>query len=279
MKRKFELYGFIKIIVITISVLMVIIPFSYLFLNSIKLEKDFRSSPPRLIPTEVTFEYYKEAFNPHSNLRTFFNNSLITTLASVAISLAFGTLAAYGFSKLKKIYRLIFVITYLILLVRFYPKVSLVIPYFILMKKLFLLDTVLAVVIAHVSIELPFVIWLMIGFYEDIPKELEESAMLDGCGYWKRFIRIVFPITLPGVATAAIMSAILSWNEFLIASSVATMNARTLPIMISSFVSDKGIDWGSMSAVGVIIILPMFCFAFFAQRYLVSGLTFGSVKG
>jgi multiple sugar transport system permease protein len=279
MKKKIELFTIVKIIIILIAVLMVVIPFSYLFLNSIKLEKDFRSSPPRIFPSEITFEYYKEAFNSDSNLSKFFLNSLVTTLVSVVISVSFGSFAAYGFSKLKKIYSYIMIITYIILVVRFYPKVSLVIPYFILMKNLFLIDTTFAVIIAHVSIELPFVIWLMIGFYEDIPKEMEESAMLDGCGYWKRFIAIVFPVTLPGVATAAIMSAILSWNEFLIASSVTTMNATTLPIMISSFISDKGIDWGSMSAVGVIIVFPMFLFAMFAQRYLISGLTFGSVKG
>jgi ABC-type glycerol-3-phosphate transport system permease component len=119
----------------------------------------------------------------------------------------------------------------------------------------------------------------MIGFYEEVPIEIEESAMLDGCNIWIRFTKVIFPVVLPGIATAAIMTAILSWNEFLISSSVVAVNAKTLPVLVSSYISDKGVDWGSMSATSVFIVLPMFIFVLFTQKYLIRGLTLGAVKG
>ena len=272
-------FNLFRFFIIFIAVLAVLVPFSYLFLNSIKLERDFRTIPPKLIPSEITFEYYREAFSRSGKISNYLVNSVLVTSAVVLISVFIGSLAAYSLSRFRKVYRFFSLIVYVILLVRFYPKVVMVIPYFILMKNLMLLDRLLAVIIAHVSIGMPFVVWLMIGFFDEIPKELEESGMIDGCGPWKRFIRIIIPVTLPGIATAAIMTAILSWNEFLIASSVVSVNAKTLPILISGYISDKGINWGPMSAVSSVVILPMFLFALFTQKYLVRGLTFGAVKG
>jgi multiple sugar transport system permease protein len=276
---KISYFHVARFLILLIAVLIVLIPFIYLFLNSIKLERDFRTIPPRLFPSEGTLEYYRYAFSKGTNISGYILNSIIVTVAVVVISVFLGSLAAYSLSHLRKAFRIFNFIVYAILLVRFYPKVVMVVPYFILMKNFRLLDTLLAIIIAHVSIAIPFVVWLMIGFYDEIPKELEESGMIDGCSAWIRYRKIIFPITLPGIATAAIMTAILSWNEFLIASSVVSVNAKTLPILISSFISDKGINWGPMSAVSTVIILPMFVFALFTQKYLIRGLTFGAVKG
>jgi multiple sugar transport system permease protein len=276
---RLSVFQALRFLVVLIAVLIVLVPFIYLFLNSIKLERDFRTIPPKLFPSRITLEYYHYAFSRDTNISGYILNSVLVTTTVVIISVALGSLAAYSLSHLRKAFRIFNFIVYVILLVRFYPKVVMVVPYFILMKNFRLLDTVLAIIIAHVSITIPFVVWLMIGFYDEIPKELEESGMIDGCGVWTRYRRIVFPITLPGIATAAIMTAILSWNEFLIASSVASVNAKTLPILISSYISDKGIIWGPMSAVSTVVIIPMFLFALFAQKYLIRGLTFGAVKG
>jgi ABC-type glycerol-3-phosphate transport system permease component len=119
----------------------------------------------------------------------------------------------------------------------------------------------------------------MIGFFEEIPVEMEESAILDGCSVWQRYSRVILPVVLPGIATSAIMTAIMSWNEFLIASSVVSIKAKTLPVLVSGFISDKGINWGPMSATSVLIIIPMFLFVLFTQKYLIQGMTFGAVKG
>jgi multiple sugar transport system permease protein len=278
-KVQISLFKIFKVFVILIALWSVLIPFIYLFLNSIKLERDFITIPPKLIPTEITPEYYQKAFSRDSKIINYITNSIIVTICVVIISVFIGSLAAYGLSHLRVAFRFFSIVVFGILMVRFYPKVVMVVPYFILMKNFKLLDTLLAVIIAHVSIGIPFVVWLMLGFYDEIPKELEESAMIDGCGVWVRFMKIVFPVTLPGIATAAIMIAILSWNEFLIASSVVSVNAKTLPILISGYISDKGINWGPMSAVSTVIIFPMFVFALFTQKYLIRGLTFGAVKG
>jgi len=266
-------------VVIAFALIAVLVPFLYLFLNSVKIEREFRAIPPRIIPSVITLQYYGDIFGRGAQLGANLLNSVIVTLAVVVVSVLAGALAAFGLAKLRRIYHFIALGVYLILLVRFYPKVVMLIPYFILMRDLHLLDTLAAVVIAHSSIGIPFVVWLMIGFYEEIPVELEESAMLDGCDVWRRFTRVIFPVVLPGIATAAIMTAVLSWNEFLITSSVVSINAKTLPVLVSGYISDKGINWGPMSATSVVIIVPMFIFVLFTQKYLIRGLTFGAVKG
>jgi multiple sugar transport system permease protein len=279
MKERSRLFVSLRAVVIAIALIAVLVPFLYLFLNSVKIEREFRSIPLRIIPSVITLQYYADIFGRGGHLDAYLLNSVVVTFAVVVVSVFTGAVAAFGLAKLRRMYRFIALGVYLILLVRFYPKVVMLIPYFILMRDLHLLDTLAAVVIAHSSIGIPFVVWLMIGFYEEIPVELEESAMLDGCDVWRRFTRVIFPVVLPGIATAAIMTAVLSWNEFLIASSVVSINAKTLPVLVSGFISDKGINWGPMSATSVVIIVPMFIFVLFTQKYLVRGLTFGAVKG
>ena len=279
MKERSRAYLAIRAVVIALALIAVLVPFLYLFLNSVKIEREFRAIPPRIIPSVITLQYYGDIFGRGAQLGANLLNSVIVTLAVVVVSVLAGALAAFGLAKLRRIYHFIALGVYLILLVRFYPKVVMLIPYFILMRDLHLLDTLAAVVIAHSSIGIPFVVWLMIGFYEEIPVELEESAMLDGCDVWRRFTRVIFPVVLPGIATAAIMTAVLSWNEFLITSSVVSINAKTLPVLVSGYISDKGINWGPMSATSVVIIVPMFIFVLFTQKYLIRGLTFGAVKG
>jgi multiple sugar transport system permease protein len=118
----------------------------------------------------------------------------------------------------------------------------------------------------------------MLGFFEELPRELEEAATIDGCGPWARLIRIVLPLSRPVLVAAAVLTAILSWNEFLLASTVAPVEAKTLPVRIAAFITDKGVQWGPMSAMGSVIVLPMMLFALFLQRYLVRGLTMGALK-
>jgi multiple sugar transport system permease protein len=119
----------------------------------------------------------------------------------------------------------------------------------------------------------------MLAFFEEFPRELEQSAMLDGCGPARRFVSIILPLTVPAIATAAILTAFLSWNEFLLASAIGPREAKTLPVRVAGFITDKGILWGAMSAMSTVIVLPVMLFAMFTQRYLVRGLTAGAVKG
>jgi multiple sugar transport system permease protein len=265
-------------LIVILALLWVIIPFLYLVINSIKLPLEFLSVPPHIIPSQITWEHYQKIFQAGSNTPRSLQNSLIITGATTVLAVTIGSLGAYSLARLDLPFGIIPAIAFAFLVVRFYPKIATTLPYFVLIRRLGLLDTQLAVVIAHTSILLPFVVWIMIGFYQELPKELEQSAMLDGCNPWQRFAKIVLPITLPGVVTTAILTAMGSWNEFLIASSLVSVRAKTLPIEVASFITDKGILWGPMSAMSTIIVLPIVVFALFAQRYLVRGLTLGAVK-
>lgn len=264
---------------IIFMVLVVTIPFAFLFLNSVKPSDEFLTTPVVVIPSRITLEHYAAVFDPREDTLRYFTNSLVVTSATTVISLIVGSLAAYSLARLKLPFHLTSVIAFLFLLVRFYPKITTTLPYYILMRNARLLDTQAAVILAHVGLTLPFVVWLMLAFFQELPKELEQSAMLDGCGPWRRFTQVVLPLTAPALLTAGILTALLSWNEFLIASSVAPNEAKTLPVRVSSFITDKGILWGPMSAMSSIIVIPMMLFGLFAQRYLVRGLTLGAVKG
>ena len=269
----------IHMILIVIFLIMMSTPFAFLFLNSFKPPNEFLSTPIKVIPSHFTLEHYEDVFDSNEDTLLYLENSLVITVSTTFISLFIGSLAAYSLARLKLPFHLTSIIAFVFLVVRFYPKITVALPYFILMRDLHLLDTRWAVIIAHVSLALPFTVWLMLTFFSDLPKELEQSAMLDGCNPWQRFTRIILPLTAPALVTAAILTALLSWNEFLLAATVAPADAKTLPVRISGFITDKGILWGPMSAMGTVIVVPMMVFALFAQRYLVRGLTLGAVKG
>ncbi len=264
---------------IGLAVAMAVGPFAVLFLNGLRPADEFLSSESGLLPTHLTFEHYASVFGADSDTWRFLGNSLVVTTISTAIAVVLGCLAAYALARLHLPFHLSRVLAIAFLIVRFYPKISIALPYFVLMRRLGLLDTRAAVIIAHVSLTMPFVVWLMLAFFEEFPRELEQSAMLDGCGVTRRFTAIVLPLTAPAIATAAILAALLSWNEFLMASAVGPVMAKTLPVRIASFITDKGILWGDMSAMGTVIVLPVVLFALATQRYLVRGLVAGAVKG
>ncbi len=264
---------------IALALVAALLPFAVLFLNGFRPSEDFLSSDSGLLPNNLTLEHYASVFQSGADAWRFLGNSLSVAVMSTAVALLFGCLAAYALARIRLPFRLSRVIALTFLIVRFYPKISIALPYFVLMRRLGLLDTRAAIVIAHVSLTLPFVVWLMLAFFEEFPPELEQSAMIDGCGVLKRFTAIVLPLSTPAIATAGILTVLLSWNEFLMASAVAQVHAKTLPVRIASFITDKGILWGDMSAMGTVIVLPVVIFALLTQRYLVRGLTAGAVKG
>ena len=267
-------HGFILLL----ACLVVLVPLAYLIINSIKLPREFLTVPPTILPSEVTFQHYEKLFDDAKTVR-FFRNSLTVAFWTTAITIVAGTLAAYGLARMKLAAKVLAFITFIFLFIRFYPRVTTVIPFFLVMRQFDLLDTVWAIIIGHLGITIPFVTWLMLVVFQDLPEEIEEAAIVDGANVWQRFWRVVLPIVMPSVSAAAILTAFLSWNEFLIASSVARRKASVLSIAVASFVSDKGIQWGPMAATSVLMIVPMIVFALFAQKYLIRGITFGAVKG
>ena len=265
-------------LILALACLVVIVPLVYLIINSVKLPREFLTIPPTILPSEVTFEHYQELIDDKKTVR-YFQNSLTVAVWTTGITILTGTLAAYGLARMRLAAKVLAGVTFIFLFIRFYPRVTTVIPFFLVMRQFDLLDTVWAIIIGQLGITIPFVTWLMLVVFQDLPSEIEEAAIVDGASVWQRFWRVVLPIVMPSVSAAAILTAFLSWNEFLIASSVARRKASVLSIAVASFVSDKGIQWGPMAAMSVVMIVPMIVFALFAQKYLIRGITFGAVKG
>ena len=268
----------VRWLIITIAVIVALVPLLFLLDNSVKPTIEYFNSP-RILPSRVDWSHFQGLFAPGNTVLRDLTNSLVVTIVTTICTIVFGSLAAYGLSRLQaRRTRLAVVVGLLIIAVRFYPKITIVIPYFLLMKNLGLLDTVAAIIIAHVSITLPLAVLLMMTFYAEIPREIEEAALIDGASIVHTYIEVIVPLTTAGMAAAGLLTAFVSWNEFLMASSVASNNAVTLPIAIAGYITDKGTNWGAMSALSVIITVPMLIVALFAQRYLVRGLTGGAVK-
>lgn len=262
-----------------IVAIMVVVAFPLYWLvnTSFKYDVDSSTNPPQFLPKRPTIENYSRVFSSEELIRFVFN-SLSVAVLTVMSSMIIGSMAAYAISKTYLSYAIRNFLLIFVLIIRIFPPITTLIPYYLILSQLKLLDTHLALVITYTSYCLPFVIWLMLGFFQDLPGDIEKAAIVDGCSYWQRFSRITFPLTLPGLAVTAIFAFIYAWNEFMFASMLTSRFAKTLPVVIATFISDKYLRWGEMSALGVIMVVPIIVFSSFGQRYLVRGLTFGAVK-
>lgn len=207
----------------------------------------------------------------------FFTNSLVVSISSVLLSLIVGVPAGYAFARFK-----FFgsgAMFFGLLLMRMLPPIAVLLPMYVLLRQFGLLDTYLGLSLAYTTFSLPLVVWIMRGFFEGLPKELEESAMMDGCSRFGTFWRIILPLTRPGIVAATIFSVALSWNDFLFAVVLTTRKTQTLPVMMAGYSSDVGIAWGEMTAAAVLVILPVIVFSILTQKHLVTGLSGGAVKG
>ena len=274
MIRRLAGEGSVRAAVLLLALAVALGPAISLIIDSFKPSGEFYTSG--IVPATWTLKNYEQAFSGGGQALTDLFHSVIVAAATTVISVALGTLAAFGLSRSR--YAWGAAVTYVILSVRFYPKITTVLPFYVMMRTLHLLDTPIALVIAYVSITLPFVVLIMMTFFADLPAGLEEAAALDGCSIWKTFWFVTLPLARPALATAAILTAMFSWNEFLIAASVTSQNATTLPVLVSGFITDKGIALGQMSAVSVVIVVPIALFILATQRYLVRGLTLGAMK-
>ena len=261
-------------IVLTLAVFVALIPLLSLVFDSFKQPQAFFGSS--FFDNAWTTQNYSEAFSSQGGTLTALLNSLIVASTTTVISVVLGTMAAFGLARVR--YGWTIPVTYVILAVRFYPKITTILPYYVMVRSLHLLFTVTAVIIAHVSITLPLVVLIMITFFQEIPKGLEEAAALDGCSIWASFRHVILPLVRPALVTSAVLTAMFSWNEFLIASSVTDQTSQTLPVQISTFMTDKGTNLGQLSAVAVVVVLPIALFILVTQRSLVRGLTLGAVK-
>jgi len=260
--------------VVAIIFIIILFPPIVLFLTSFKTEVDALSYPPKWIFTP-TIKNFAEIFHGSPIIKYMINSIIVASLNTV-VSLVFGSMAAYSLARFR--FKGSDNITFWMLSIRMMPPVVAVIPLYIIMRNLRLLDTPWCLVIAYLTINLPFVVWMMKGFFEEIPREIEESALVDGCSTFEVFRIIALPLAAPGLAVTGIFTFIFSWNEFLIALILTGTKSVTLPVGLIGYMKETGIDWGYMTAGGILALIPVIIFALFAQKNLVKGLTMGAIK-
>lgn len=268
----------IRVVLIAVSMVLILFPLYWLVTSSFKIKGEYLAYPPVLFPSKFTMESYRSVFG-NDQLGLNFFNTLIVAAVSTLISVLLGSMAAYSVArgsigkKARKYFGLWFMIQ------KMYPAIATAIPVYLVMRTLHLIDTKTALIIMNTSFNLPLVIWLMMGFFEQLPHELEESAMLDGCGFTKRFFYIIFPITKPGIIASGILAFIGAWNEFLFAVILSVNHSKTLPVVIAGFITDRGLAWGPMAVTAVITLAPVLLVVWLAQKNFVQGLAMGAVKG
>jgi len=245
--------------------------FVWMILTGLKTGVQNISYPPEFIFLP-TLENFRAVFEQY-NFFHYLMNSLIIATAATAISLILGLPAAYSIAKFRQ-----GKIGMLILIARMTPFVSYLLPWYIIFRYLKLIDSYTALTITHLIITMPMVIWLMVSFFESMPGELEDAAMIDGCSRWQSFILIVLPLMRNGIATSAIMAFIFSWNQFLFSLILSGPKTKTVPVAVYNFISYGKIDWAGIGAAATLIVLPVSIFAFFVRKSIVQGLTMGALK-
>lgn len=245
--------------------------FVWMILTGLKTGVQNISYPPQFI-FSPTLENFRAVFAQY-NFFKYLMNSLIVASLATGLSLLLGLPAAYSIAKYRQGR-----IGVLILVARMTPFVSYLLPWYIIFRYLDLIDTYTALTITHLIITLPMVIWLMISFFESVPAELEDAAMIDGCSSLQSFRIIVLPLVRNGIATSAIISFIFSWNQFLFSLILSGPKTKTVPVAVYNFISYGKIDWAGIGAAATLIVLPVSVFAFFVRKSIVQGLTMGALK-
>jgi multiple sugar transport system permease protein len=264
-----------KSILIFILAFLYLVPVIVLFLTSFKtqvqiMEKGFGWF---FMPTLMNYSnvLWEQGFF------RYMINSLIVGLASTFITLIIGGFASYALVRFNFFGK--GTISFGTLLLRMVPPAVLVVPIYVLWSYFGLSDTRLGLIIIYVGLNLPFTIWVLISFIADVPVELEEAAVVDGCGAWKIFFTVILPLIKPGLAAAAIFTFRIAWNEFILALVLTNRLTRTLPVATTIYLTDLGVEWGNITAMGTLVALPAIIFTFLAAKQLIAGLTAGAVKG
>lgn len=259
------------VVLICISV-PVLFPFVWMLASSFKTQVDIVAWPPRLIFTPILGNYVK-VFQEQNFLKYFINSSIVG-LTAVAFSLLLGLPAAYSIARFKQKKLSVF-----ILVARLMPGISFLMPWYIIFSRLHLMDSYIALILSHMLIALPIVVWIMSSYFETVPIEMEESAMVDGATRQRAFMAIILPVSTPGIVTAITLSFIFSWNNFMFSQVLSMERTKTLPIAVYNFVSYAEVDWGAVMAAAVAIMAPAIILTMIFQKYVVKGLTMGAVKG
>lgn len=262
-------FGFAVLMLVSPAVLV----FLWMISLSLKNEVDNMAFPPVFIPSPPTLDNFIAVFERNDFLN-YTLNSIITSFGATGLALAVGVPAGYGIAKMRATRAAM-----LILLARITPGLSYLIPLFLLFQWLGLTGTLVPIVITHLVITVPIVVWVMIGFFEGLPGELEEAALVDGATIWQAFRHVALPLARPGITVATILSFIFSWNNFIFAVVLAGRETRTLPVAVYNVLTFEQVAWGPLAAAALLVTAPVLLLTLIAQKEIVAGLTAGGVKG
>lgn len=249
-----------------------LLPLLWMLLNAFKTPLQISELPPRLL-FSPTFENFENVFRQQNFVRYIWNSLLIAG-GSTIMGLLLGLPAAFSIARYKQKKLAVF-----ILISRMVPGITFLLPLFIMFRTVGMVDTYSSLILSHLLVGLPFIVWVMVPFFESIPNDLMEAARVDGCSVFATFVRIILPISLPGVVTGGILSFIFSWNNFMFSVVLASNKTKTVPVAIFNFISYAQIDWGGLMAASVVITLPVLVITILTQKYVIRGLTAGAVKG
>jgi len=277
MEKALGRYNLKKILIYlgaTVGGILYLFPILWSILTSFKQRVDTFTLPPKLI-FSPTLQAYVHLIEEMHYLKYMLNSAIVASVSTLIV-LLLSALAGYGFSRfyLKRKKALLF----WILSLRMAPPIAFIIPIFILFRKANLIDTHLSLIAMYTFMNLPFAIWMFKAFIDGIPREIEESAMIDGCSRLGIIWHVMLPLSIPGILAILFFCLIFAWNEFLYAFILTYKNAVTVPVMVSSLVQFRGILWSELGAASLLGILPVLVFSILTRKYLVSGLTFGALK-
>lgn len=268
---------FLGRVLLAFSVIVILAPALFVLFWMLSLafknELDNTAYPPVFIPTEPTLANFQKVFDGSPFLQ-YTINSVIVSGSATLIALVAGVPAGYGIAKAKATG-----LAVLVMISRMTPGLSFLLPLFILFRFIGISGSLLSITITHLVITLPVVVWVMIGFYEDIHPELEEQALIDGCNVWQAFLKVAMPLSKPGIAVSGILAFIFSWNNFLFGAVLAGKATRTLPVAVYNSLTFEQISWGPLAASALIVTLPALLLTIFFQRHIVTGLAAGGIKG
>jgi len=255
-----------------------LIPIVYLFFSTFKTSQVIRGSKLILVPVQnFTLAHWTDVLT-RSEFQQFFWNSVIVSSGTTVLAVVFGTLAAYSVSRMEYPGRGGLIVAFLG--TSMFPPVLVLIPFFLIMFQLHIINTYVGLIVAMTVITLPFSTWLLKGYFDDIPRALDDAAKIDGCSEIQTLYRIIVPLALPGIAVAAFYSFVVSWNNYIFVSILSTSaNTRTLPFALQLFQSQHTIDWGSIVTAATVTMIPVVVLFAFVQNYLVEGLTSSGMKG
>jgi multiple sugar transport system permease protein len=281
-RRDLQLSNFLgrpaRIVVVIMLLAMILFPLYWLVSNAFKQEQEYYHSPPIMFPTKITGQNFVEVVVKRG-LFTGLKNSLLIAVFTTLCTVLFGSLASYALVNGMLPRRIKHLFAWWFLIQKMYPAIVVAVPVFYIIRSLQMMDRVAALVLMNTSFNLPLVILLMVGFFQEAPFEVEEQSMLDGCNLMQRYFYVTAPMVKAGLIATGMLTFVASWNEFLYAVILTIVRAKPLTVLIAGFITDKALVWGPMAAMGCVVILPVVVIMWAMQRDFISGVSAGALKG